>query len=238
MPMELSLSRDPQAPGPSWTGWAAPVFILAGLYQGLIVAAPHPEQGDAYRILFIGLPAAWISAAVLAAIIALSVVTLVRRSRLAALAASAMAPTGAVFAFIALWSAALWSRPVLGTWWAWDLRPAIELVLLALYGGFITTKAAIADPSRADRAGALVALVGAFNLAVVFVFWRWGEMPLLPSASLPRLSSGGPVFLALACTSIGFFTYMMFTSQKRLRCLVAEREALAHAPRVLGERTA
>ena len=87
--------------------------------------------------------------------------------------ARAIAPTGALFTFIALWTGSLWGKPTWGTYWVWDARLTSELILLFLYLGFIALKASIDDPRRADRAGALLAIVGAVNVPIIYYSVQW-----------------------------------------------------------------
>src|SRR6185503_2313078 len=138
----------------------AVALALAGLYIGFFVAPTDAQQGEAYRIIFIHVPAAWMSMLIYVVMALWAAVGLAFNTRLSGMMASAVAPTGALFTFIALWTGSLWGKPTWGTWWVWDARLTSELILLFLYFGFLGLHAAIDDARRADRACAVLALVG------------------------------------------------------------------------------
>ncbi|MBR7840044.1 cytochrome c biogenesis protein CcsA, partial [Actinospica durhamensis] len=120
-----------------WFGAAALLFLVAGLYVGFVVAPTDAQQGEVYRIIFLHVPAAWMSMFIYLVMAGYCALGLVLRTRLSSMMASALAPTGALFTAIALWTGALWGKPTWGTWWVWDARLTSELLLLFLYLGFI-----------------------------------------------------------------------------------------------------
>ena len=146
--------------------------------------------------------------------------------RLSGMMASALAPTGALFAFLSLWTGALWGKPMWGAWWVWDARLTSELILLFLYAGFIALQSAIDDPRRADRAGAILALVGVVNIPIIYfsVKW-WNTLHQGASVSLTRAPSmattmlWGMVLCALAC-----WMYSIAVSLMRVRIIILQRE--------------
>jgi len=144
-----------------WFMAAAVLLTLAGLYVGFFVAPTDATQGEVYRVIFIHVPAAWMSMVVYLAMAFWAAVGLIFNARLASMLALALAPTGALMTFVALWTGALWGKPTWGTWWVWDARLTSELILLFLYIGYMSLHAAIEDPRRADRAAAVLAIVGA-----------------------------------------------------------------------------
>src|SRR5436190_14804638 len=144
----------------------AVVFGLAGLYTGFFVAPTDAQQGEVYRVIFIHVPAAWLSMFIYVVMACWAALGLAFNTRLSGMMARALAPTGALFTFIALWTGSLWGRPTWGTYWVWDARLTSELVLLFLYLRFMALQAAIDDPRRADRAGALLAVVGVVNIPI------------------------------------------------------------------------
>src|SRR5687768_7126550 len=152
---------------------AAAVLAAIGLYVGFLVAPTDAQQGEVYRIIFIHVPAAWMSMFLYVVMAGWSAAALGFNTRLSAMMAQAIAPTGALMTFIALWSGALWGRPTWGTWWVWDARLTSELILFFLYLGFISLQAAIDDPRRADRAGAVLALVGVVNVPIIYFSVQW-----------------------------------------------------------------
>src|SRR4051794_35603303 len=143
-----------------WFAAAALIFSALGLYIGFFVAPTDHQQGDAYRIIFLHVPAAWLSMFIYILMAFWAGLGLVLNTRLSSMMARALAPTGAMFTFLALWTGALWGRPTWGAWWVWDARLTSELILLFLYVGFMALQAAVDDPVRGDKAGAVLALVG------------------------------------------------------------------------------
>src|SRR6266850_6188966 len=139
-----------------WFGAAAALLTLAGLYVGFFVAPTDAQQGEVYRIIFIHVPAAWMSMFIYVLMAFWAALGLALNTRLSFMMARALAPTGALFTFIALWTGSLWGKPTWGAWWVWDARLTSELILLFLYFGFIALQASIDDRRRAARAGALL----------------------------------------------------------------------------------
>ncbi len=156
-----------------WFGWAAALLAAAGLWIGFGLAPTDFQQGEAYRIIFIHVPAAWMSMFIYLVMAFWSALSLGFNTRLSAMMAQALAPTGALMTFIALWTGAFWGRPTWGTYWAWDARMTSELILLFLYFGVIALRNAIADDRRADRACAVLALVGAVNVPIIYFSVQW-----------------------------------------------------------------
>src|SRR4030088_2151850 len=132
-------------------GVAAVLLAIVGVWLGLVVAPTDAQQGEAYRIIFIHVPAAWMSMFIYLVMAFWCAMGLAFNTRLSSMMASALAPTGALFTFIALWTGSLWGKPTWGTWWVWDARLTSELILLFLYVGFIALQGAIDDTRRAER---------------------------------------------------------------------------------------
>ncbi len=202
------------------------LLAAAGLYIGFVVAPTDAQQGDAYRIIFVHVPAAWLSMVIYVAMAFWSAVGLVANTRLSAMMASALAPTGALFTFLALWTGALWGKPTWGAWWVWDARLTSELLLLFLYLGFIALQAAIDDPRRADRAGAVLALVGVVNVPIIYFSVRWWNTlhqgASVSVASAPTIAT--PMLLGMLIMALAMWAYAAGAALRRLRCLILERE--------------
>ena len=163
----------------AFSRWAAPMFgviavalALAGLWLGFTAPEDY-QQGDTVRIMFIHVPAAWLSMFVYVCLAVASFLALVFRHALADAAAQAAAPLGAAFTFLALVTGALWGRPMWGAWWVWDARLTSVLVLFLVYLAYIALRASLDDEAKAARAGAILARVGAVNLPVVKVSVDW-----------------------------------------------------------------
>ena len=150
-------------------------------------------------------------------------------TRLSSMLASALAPTGALMTFIALWTGALWGKPMWGAWWVWDARLTSELILLFLYLGFMSLYSAIDDPRRADKAGAVIALVGVVNVPIIYfsVQW-WNTLHQGASVSLTRSPSMAATMLwGMLIMALAFWAYCIAVSLKRLRVIILERERSA-----------
>jgi heme exporter protein C len=209
-----------------WCAVAAAILAAAGLYVGLFVAPTDAQQGEAYRIIFIHVPAAWMSMFIYVVMAFWAALGLALNTRLSGMMAAALAPTGALFTFIALWTGSLWGRPTWGTYWVWDARLTSELVLLFLYLGFIALQAAIDDPRRADRAGAVLAIVGVVNIPIIHysVVW-WNTLHQGASVSVTRAPTMAAAMLTgMLLMALAFWMYSIAVSLWRVRCIIRERE--------------
>ena len=207
--------------------WAlAAVFGIAGLYVGFLVAPTDAQQGEGYRIIFLHVPASWMSMFIYLVMAFWAGLGLAFNFRLSGMMAQALAPTGALFAFLSLWTGALWGKPMWGTWWVWDARLTSELILLFLYVGFIALQSAIDDPRRADKAGAILALVGVINIPIIYFSVKWwntlhqgSSVSLSKSPSMAATMLWGMLLCALAC-----WMYTIAVSLMRVRNIMLERE--------------
>jgi heme exporter protein C len=202
------------------------VLCLVGLYIGFFVAPTDRQQGDAYRIIFLHVPAAWMSMVIYIAMAFWAGIGLVMNTRLSSMMATALAPTGAMFTVLALWTGALWGKPTWGAWWVWDARLTSELILLFLYIGFMALQASIDDPRRADKAGAVLAMVGVINVPVIYfsVQW-WNTLHQGSSVSLRNAPSMAITMLVgMLVMALGFWAYSIAVALLRVRCIMLERE--------------
>ena len=212
-----------------WLWAAAALLAAAGLYTGFFVAPTDAQQGEAYRIIFIHVPAAWMSMVIYLAMAFWAAIGWMLNARMASMLARALAPTGALFTAIALWTGALWGRPAWGTWWVWDARLTSELILLFLYLGYIALVEAIDDAQRGDRAGALVAIVGVVNVPVIYFSVRWwNTLHQGASVSLTAAPTMAATMLtAMLLMTLAFWAYAFAVVFMRARAIVLEREAQA-----------
>jgi heme exporter protein C len=209
-----------------WFTWAAILLLGVGLYMSLFVAPTDYKQGEGYRIIFVHVGASWMSMFIYVVMAAWAGLGLVFNTRVSAMMASALAPTGAMFAFLSLWTGALWGKPMWGTWWVWDARLTSELILLFLYLGFIALQSAIDDHRRADRAGAILALVGVVNIPIIYysVQW-WNTLHQGASVTVSKGSSMGEIMLwTMLIVALGFWAYTIAVALARVRCIILERE--------------
>jgi len=199
---------------------------LVGLYIAFLVAPTDATQGESYRIIFIHVPAAWMSMFLYLVMAFWAAVGLVFNTRLSSMMATAIAPTGALMTFLALWTGAFWGRPTWGAYWVWDARLTSELILLFLYLGFIALQAAIDDPRRADKAGAVLALVGVVNVPIIYfsVQW-WNTLHQGASVSITRAPSMATTMLwGMLIMALAFWMYSIAVVLHRLRSIILERE--------------
>ncbi len=209
-----------------WFAWSAAVLTAVGVYIGLVVAPTDFQQGDSYRIIFIHVPAAWMSMFLYLVMAFWSALALGFNTRLSAMMAQALAPTGALMTFIALVTGSLWGRPTWGTYWAWDARMTSELILLFLYLGIIALRNAIDDPRRADRACAVLALTGAINVPIIYysVKW-WNTLHQGSSVSLTAAPKMAAIMLSgMLILSFAAWFYAIAIALARARTILVERE--------------
>ena len=210
--------------------WVVTLALAAlALYIGFFVAPTDATQGDAYRIIFIHVPAAWMSMVLYVAMAAWAAIGWALNARLASMFARAIAPTGAMFTFLALWTGAFWGRPTWGAWWVWDARLTSELILLFLYLGYLALVEAIDDTRRADRAGALLAIVGSVNVPIIYFSVKWWNT-LHQGASITLTSAptmAHSMLLAMLLMTLAFWAYAFAVVFKRTQAIVAERERQA-----------
>lgn len=209
-----------------WAAVVTGVLLLAGLYLGLFVAPPDYQQGESYRIMFIHVPAAWMSMFVYVLMAGSGAVALVWNIKLAEIFAGNCAPVGASFTFLALVSGSLWGKPMWGAWWAWDARLTSELILFFLYIGYMALQASIDDPRRAARAAAILALVGVVNIPVIHFSVQWWNTLHQPASvsrmGIPTIATSMliPLLLMALAFTFYFFTVMLI----RMRNEILERE--------------
>ena len=221
-----------------WLWVAAAALAAAGLYIGFFVAPTDAQQGDAYRIIFIHVPAAWMSMVIYMAMAGWAAVGWMLNARMASMLARALAPTGAIFTFIALWTGAFWGKPAWGTWWVWDARLTSELILLFLYLGYIALTEAIDDVRRADKAGALLAIVGAVNVPIIYFSVRWWNTlhqgATISMTAAPKMAS--TMLTAMLLMTFAFWAYAFAVVFVRARAIVLERESHADWVRAVAHK--
>ena len=204
----------------------AAALTAVGLYLGFWVAPADFQQGQAYRIIFVHVPASWMSMVIYVAMAFWAWLGLGFKTRVSGMMTQALAPTGALFCFLSLWTGALWGKPMWGAWWVWDARLTSELILLFLYLGYIALTRAIDDPRRSDRAGAVVALVGVVNVPIIYfsVKW-WNTLHQGASVSLTKSPSMAAVMLwAMLVMTLAFWAYAVGMAFYRVRQTILERE--------------
>jgi heme exporter protein C len=209
-----------------WFAAAAAILAAIGLYIGLVVAPTDHQQGDAYRIIFIHVPTAWMSMFLYVVMACWSALALGFNTRLSAMMAQAIAPTGALMTFVALWTGAFWGRPTWGTYWAWDARMTSELILLFLYLGVIALRNAIDDPRRADRACAVLSLVGVVNVPIIYFSVKWWNTlhqgSTISMTAAPKMAM--TMLTGMLIMSFAAWFYALAVVLVRVRTIMIERE--------------
>jgi heme exporter protein C len=202
------------------------IATIIGLTIGLLIAPSDHQQGESYRIIFIHVPAAWMSMIIYLAVAFWAAIGLIFNARLASMFALALAPTGALMTFIALWTGSLWGKPTWGTYWVWDARLTSELILLFLYLGFLSLHASIEDTRKADRSAAVLAIVGVVNIPIIYfsVKW-WNTLHQGASVSLTKAPTMATQMLTgMLIMTVAFWAYSFALSFYRCRTLILERE--------------
>jgi heme exporter protein C len=209
-----------------WLWGVAIALALAGLYVGFFVAPVDATQGNSYRIIFIHVPAAWLSMVLYLAMAFWAAIGWMLNARMASMLARAIAPTGALFTFLALWTGSFWGKPTWGTWWVWDARLTSELILLFLYLGYIALVSSIDDVVRGDKAGAVLALVGAVNVPIIYfsVVW-WNTLhqgATISATAAPKMAQ--TMLLAMLLMTLSLWAYAFAVVFTRAQALALERE--------------
>jgi heme exporter protein C len=212
-----------------WLAGSAVLALAAGLFLGFRTP-PDYQQGDTVRIMFIHVPAAWVAMMAYGVMAVASIFGLVNKHPLADVAARASAPLGAVFTALGLITGSLWGKPMWGTWWVWDGRLTSFLLLLLLYLGYIALGDAFEDESRAARACAVLAIVGAVNLPIIEFSVQWWTT-LHQGESILR--KGGPAIapvflwpLFLMALGYTFLFYTLWMLRIRTAILAKRRQSL------------
>lgn len=208
-----------------WLAGLAVVLALAGLWVGFGLAPTDHQQGEVYRIIFLHVPAAWMSMFIYVVAALHAGLGLIFRTRISPLLARALAPTGAMFTLIALWTGAAWGKPTWGAWWVWDARLTSELILLFLYLGYMGVSSAIEDTDRADSAGAIVLLAGVVNVPIIYFSVQWwstlhqgASIRMDATPTMTHTMLAGMLLVTFAC-----WAYTLAACLLRTRCLIKER---------------
>jgi len=209
-----------------WFAWLAALTGVAGLIGGLVLAPPDYQQGEGYRIIYVHVPAAVLSTMAYAAMATAAAVGLIWRMNVAHAVAASCAAIGASFTFLALVTGSLWGRPMWGTYWQWDPRLTSELVMLFLYLGYMGLRGAIDDTARADRASAVLALVGVINLPIIHYSVDWWNSLHQGHTLLKFAKPSMPpsMLVPLLLLMLGFVLYFAAIVLVRARGEVLRRE--------------
>ncbi len=202
------------------------LLFIGGLYSGLILAPIDYEQGEAYRIIFVHVPAAWMSLLIYMVMATAGAIALIWRLKLAEIVMISSAPIGASFTFLALATGSLWGKPMWNTWWVWDARLTSELLLLFLYFGVMALYNAIEDRRTAARAVAILALVGVVNIPVIHYSVEWWNTlhqgPTITKFDKPSIHLS--MLIPLLVMAVAFKLYYLGSLFMRVRAELLVRE--------------
>lgn len=209
-----------------WLFWPAVLLMLVGAVGGLWLAPEDYQQKDAFRIIYVHVPSASLSLMIYTVMAVAAAVGVIWRIKLAHAVAAACAPIGAWFTVATLVTGSIYGKPMWGTWWEWDPRLTSELILLFLYLGYMALRASFDDTQRADRASAILAIVGVVNVPIVkySVIW-WNSLHQGPSISkLAAPSIEGSMLWPLLIMMLAFVLYFGAVLCDRLRGEILRRE--------------
>jgi heme exporter protein C len=209
-----------------WFMTVAVIAIVCGLIGGLGLAPPDYQQGEAFRIIYVHVPSAYMSLFCYTAMALAGAIGLIWRIKMSYALAAATAPVGASFTVLALVTGSLWGKPMWGTYWAWDPRLTSELILLFLYAGVMSLRPAFEDPARGDRAAALLSIVGVVNVPIIHFSVEWWNS-LHQGATIAKIGKSeiaGSMLWPLLTMLLGFTCFYGAVVCMRLRGEVLNRE--------------
>lgn len=212
-----------------WIRWSVVIGSVAfifGLVGALVLAPPDYRQGDAFRIIYIHVPSAFLSMAIYGGMTLCALLSLIWHVKLADIMLKVSAGLGAWFTVLALVTGSLWGKPMWGTWWIWDARLTSELILLFIYFGVIALQSAISDRRTASRAGALWVLVGAVDIPIIHYSVSWWNTlhqgPTLTRLGKPAMASS--MLFPLLIMIVAFGCYFVSMMLLRARTELLQRE--------------
>jgi len=209
-----------------WFFWPAVILTVIGTYGGLVLAPPDYQMGDGFRIIYVHVPSAYLSTTIYGLMAVAAAVGLIWRIKLAHAVAASAAPIGASFTALALGTGMLWGKPMWGAYWAWDPRLTSELILLFIYFGYMSLRASFEDVNKADRASAVLAIVGVINLPIIHysVIW-WSSLHQGPSIKkLDAPSITGDMLWPLLIMILAFTLFFAAILLYRVKAEVLDRE--------------
>lgn len=213
-----------------WFAWPAGVLIALALYGGLVLAPPDYQQGDGFRIIYVHAPAAWLSLMIYSTMATSAAIGLIWRMKVAHAVAASCASVGAWFTAVSLVTGMLWGKPMWGTYWVWDPRLTAQLIMLFLYLGYMGLRSGMEDTARADKASAVLAIVGFVNVPIIkFSVEWWNSIHQAPSVmKMDRPSMPADMLVPLLTMMLGFTLYFVAVLLVRLRAEILRRERSAN----------
>ena len=209
-----------------WTLSFAILLITYGLYLGLFEAPTDYQQGEAFRIIYVHVPSAWLSLFAYSVLFASAVIALIWRIKIFEIIAISSAKIGALFTFLALVTGAIWGKPMWGTWWVWDARLTSELILFFIYLSIILLYNSFDDYRKGAKAANILAVIGFINIPIIHFSVEWWNTlhqgPSVMKFSAPSIAS--EMLVPLIYTSIGFTLYFVTALLLSARNILVDRE--------------
>ncbi len=202
------------------------ILISYGVYQGLFIVPPDYQQGDAFRIMYVHVPSAWLSLFAYSVLAFCSIVSLVWRIKVFEVLSISAAKIGALFTFLTLVTGAIWGKPMWGTWWVWDARLTSELILFFIYISIILLNYSFDDYKKGARAANILAIVGLINIPIIHFSVEWWNTlhqgPSVMKIGTPSIST--EMLIPLIYVSIGFTFYFFGSLFLSARNILLTRE--------------
>lgn len=209
-----------------WFGWITILLFIGGIYGGLFYAPPDYDQGESFRIIYVHVPAAWMSMFIYVVMATTGAMGLIWKVKVTDATAKCCAPLGASFTMLALITGSIWGKPMWGAWWVWDARLTSELILLFLYLGYMALQSAIDDRRTAARAGAVLALVGVVNIPIIHFSVEWWNTlhqgPTVTKFDTPSIHIS--MLIPLIIMSVAYTTFFITMLMVRVRAEILDQE--------------
>jgi heme exporter protein C len=210
-----------------WVGGAALLLIVTGAFAGLVLAPPDYQMGDAFRIIYVHVPSAYLGTRIYLMLAVAAAVGFIWRIKLAHAAAVSLAPLGAAFVIMAMATGGIWGKPMWGTYWQWgDARLVSWLVQLFLYLGYMALHSSFDDRDKADRVSAILAVVGVVNVPIIYYSVEWWttlhQGPTIAKFDTPSITLD--MLIPLLMMIAGFTLCFVWLLLNRLQGEIVERE--------------
>ncbi len=207
------------------------IVLTIGLTEALILSPEDYKQGDAARIMYVHVPAAWISLGVFSSIALLSVGSFLFKYKNFSLIAKSLAPSGFVFSIIALVTGSIWGKPTWGTWWAWDARITSMLILVIFYGMYLLAWRIYENNEKVIRVTSLIAIIGAVNIPIIKFSVDWWNTLHQP-ASINILSTNTAIHssmlipLSIMTAAFALFSLLIFLMKYNTELIKVKNKGL------------
>ena len=207
------------------------VVLTIGLSEALVLSPEDYKQSDAVRIMYVHVPAAWISLGIFSSLALLSVGSFVFKNKNFALIAKSLAPSGFVFNIIALVTGSIWGKPTWGTWWAWDARITSMLILALFYGMYLLAWRIYENKEQVIKVTSLIAILGVINVPIIKFSVDWWNT-LHQEASINILSTSSAIHtsmlipLGIMTAAFALFSLLIFLMKYNTELIKVKNKGL------------